>query len=73
MTHGKFSINASISLLIVAETDLDKEQEEYVDLFNKSAELLLSLVNDILDFSILEAGKLELEPEPVNPLELIRD
>jgi signal transduction histidine kinase/DNA-binding response OmpR family regulator/HPt (histidine-containing phosphotransfer) domain-containing protein len=46
---------------LVLETDLDREQREYLGMAKSSAHSLLSLINDILDFSKIEAGKLELE------------
>lgn len=46
---------------LVLETDLDREQREYLGMAKNSALSLLGLINDILDFSKIEAGKLELE------------
>ena len=46
---------------LVLETNLDREQREYLGMARSSALSLLSLINDILDFSKIEAGKLELE------------
>ena len=46
---------------LLSETDLNKDQTEYVDAIRQSAESLTAIINDILDFSKLEAGKLELE------------
>jgi PAS domain S-box-containing protein len=42
-------------------TDLDSEQEEYLDVVRFSAHSLLRVIDDILDFSKVEAGKLSLE------------
>ena len=42
-------------------TDLTEEQQEFVSLLNMSGNNLLSLINDILDLSKIEAGKIELE------------
>ena len=42
-------------------TRLDSEQREYADAVRRSAQSLLAVVNDILDLSKIEAGKLELE------------
>src|SRR5882757_1352199 len=46
---------------ILAETSLDPTQREYVDIIRGSAQALLSLINDVLDLSKIEAGRLELE------------
>ncbi len=46
---------------LVLETELDREQREYLGMAKDSAHALLRLINDILDFSKIEAGKLELE------------
>jgi two-component system, sensor histidine kinase and response regulator len=46
---------------LVLETELDREQREYLGMVKSSARALLGLINDILDFSKIEAGKLELE------------
>jgi signal transduction histidine kinase/DNA-binding response OmpR family regulator len=42
-------------------TDLDGEQREYADTAARSAEALLTVIDDILDFSKVEAGRVELE------------
>ncbi|MCP4756414.1 MAG: response regulator [Proteobacteria bacterium] len=46
---------------LLTESDLSREQTDYVQSINSSGELLLSLINDILDFSKIEAGQIELE------------
>jgi two-component system, sensor histidine kinase and response regulator len=46
---------------LVLDTDLDPEQRNYLNLAKGSADSLLSLINDILDYSKIEAGKLEME------------
>jgi PAS domain S-box-containing protein len=42
-------------------TELTVEQRDYLDIASQSADALLSLINDILDFAKIESGKLELE------------
>ena len=49
---------------LLLDTDLAREQREYVRMVLSSAETLLRVINDILDFSKIEAGKLELDPAP---------
>jgi PAS domain S-box-containing protein len=46
---------------MLAETLLDDTQREYVEIIRGSAEALLSLINDVLDLSKIEAGRLDLE------------
>jgi PAS domain S-box-containing protein len=46
---------------LVLETNLDTEQREYLSMAKTSGESLLTLLNDILDLSKIEAGKLDLE------------
>jgi PAS domain S-box-containing protein len=49
---------------LLADTSLTSEQREQVDTVRQSAESLLVILNDILDLSKIEAGKLELQLEP---------
>jgi two-component system sensor histidine kinase/response regulator len=46
---------------LVLDTELGREQREYLIMVKSSAYSLLGLINDILDFSKIEAGKLSLE------------
>ncbi|HEX3847030.1 MAG TPA: PAS domain-containing protein, partial [Steroidobacteraceae bacterium] len=46
---------------ILSETPLDSTQRECVDIIQSSANALLSLINDVLDLSKIEADRLELE------------
>ncbi len=56
---------------MLADTSLDHEQHEMVAVVRNSAEGLLGLINDILDVSKIEAGKMELEERPYDVLELL--
>jgi two-component system, sensor histidine kinase and response regulator len=56
---------------ILAETTLDDSQREYVDIIRGSAQALLSLINDVLDLSKIEAGRLELECIPFDLRDVI--
>jgi len=49
---------------LLEETGLDDEQRLYVETIKNSGEALLVIINDILDYSKIEAEKLELHPEP---------
>ena len=46
---------------LALETELSREQREYLTMVKSSGESLLSLLNDILDLSKIEAGKLDFE------------
>jgi two-component system sensor histidine kinase/response regulator len=58
---------------LVLDTDLDAEQREYLNMAKSSAESLLSLINDILDYSKIEAGKLEIDAIDFNLGDTIGD
>jgi signal transduction histidine kinase/DNA-binding response OmpR family regulator/HAMP domain-containing protein len=53
--------------------ELDDEQVEYVTDIYSSGRHLLSLINDILDLSKIEAGKMELDIEPVDVANMLRN
>ena len=46
---------------LLLDTPLSVEQREYVESLRVSAEMLLSIINEVLDFSKIESGRLELE------------
>jgi PAS domain S-box-containing protein len=54
-------------------TELNDKQRSYVQLIHRSAESLLSILNDILDLSKMEAGKMTLEEAPFDLLETAED
>lgn len=50
--------------MLIENTSLSKEQQEYVDIIQRSSMDLLDILNDILDLTKLEAGKIEVIPSP---------
>ncbi len=46
---------------LLAETRLDKEQQHYVNTIHQSCDALLRIINDILDYSKIEAGRMSIE------------
>ncbi|WP_373974717.1 ATP-binding protein [Chitinibacter sp. SCUT-21] len=58
---------------LLADTPLNKEQSEYVGNIRKSGDSLVLLVNDLLDYSKIEAGKFELVPDFFNLQEVLED
>ncbi|MGE4298104.1 MAG: ATP-binding protein [Desulfovibrionaceae bacterium] len=51
---------------LTLETDLEPEQREQVEMILDSAVSLMEIINDILDFNRIEAGKLQLSPATFN-------
>jgi two-component system sensor histidine kinase/response regulator len=67
-------LNAVIGNTSILElTHLDKEQTDLVKILKRGAERLLSIVNDILDISKIEAGKLDVISKPFNLREMVGD
>jgi signal transduction histidine kinase/DNA-binding response OmpR family regulator len=66
MSHEvRTPMNGIIGMVGLAlDTDLSDAQREYLEMVRESAEALLSLLNDILDFTRIEAGKLDTVETP---------
>lgn len=58
---------------LLAQMSLPAEVREHVEMIQSSGEALLVLINDILDYSKIEAGKLELEAQPFSLLSCVDD
>ncbi len=56
---------------LLGSTDLDPEQQSYVEAIRASGASLAALIDEILDFSKIEAGKLELTTAPFDLLGLV--
>ncbi len=67
MSHEiRTPMNGIIGMIdLLGSTTLDEEQSNYVRTTKKSAENLLNILNDVLDLSKIEAGKMTLRREPV--------
>ncbi|MGY6409604.1 MAG: ATP-binding protein [Alkalilacustris sp.] len=55
---------------ILADTELTREQRDWLDVMKASGHALMELLNNILDLSKIEAGLMELRPEPFDLREL---
>lgn len=75
MSHEiRTPLNAVIGFSdILADTNLNNIQKDYVDTIRESGKLLLALISDILDFSKIESGEVHLEKIDFNLKHLVED
>lgn len=75
MSHElRTPMNAILGMAQILEArHLSPEQEECVTIIRQSSNNLLALINDILDFAKLEAGKLEIISQPFNLRVLLQE
>ncbi|WP_372808712.1 ATP-binding protein, partial [Pontiella sp.] len=74
MSHEiRTPLNAVVGMAdMLADTPMTPQQHEYLETVNTSSEALMDIVNDILDLSKIESGKLELEVAPFNLMQLVQ-
>jgi len=72
MSHEiRTPMNAILGFGELLENDpLNEKQRDYLQSIRRSASSLLQLINDMLDMSKIEAGVMELHPEPTDPREI---
>ena len=73
MSHEiRTPMNGVLGMLeLLQQTPLSAEQHQITDVVRESASSLLKIIDDILDFSKLEAGLIEIEGVPLSPIGII--
>lgn len=58
---------------LLEDSPLDAEQHKYISVVKQSSESLLTILNDILDLSKIESGRIEIEEIPLNLRKLLKE
>ena len=79
MSHEiRTPMTAILGFADLLATEVEREQspclhQEYVQIIRRNGEHLLDIINDILDISKIEAGKMEVEHVPMQPAQIVHD
>jgi signal transduction histidine kinase/CheY-like chemotaxis protein len=58
---------------LLASSNLDGRQKTFADIIMRSGNMLLAIINDVLDYSRIDAGQIELHLEPFDVTETVED